>query len=145
MTDAAGYCAGSRWGSRMNRWQRSTLAILVLFAVFLGACTPASVVSNVEFQAARYSGGPATGFVIEDGDLSIVGNATRVNAEVQGNEVFALAGVASTEAIVMRSALSDSRYAIFFNDGLNHPRGTPMSEVIDGLCAYLEEPPTHCS
>lgn len=98
-------------------------------------------VAYVEFRGARYSGGLAKEFDITVADLAAIGSATQVVAEVEGDTVFALSGVSPDEVIIMNSATPESAFSIFFRDGVGQ-RGVPMTQTVNGLCAYLDDPPS---
>lgn len=99
--------------------RRSALAAIAAIAFAAVGCSGGEArVANVEFRGARYSGGTATGLDINAADVAAIGSATRIQAQVEGDTVFALSGVSPDEVIVMNSATPESAFSIFFRDGV---------------------------
>lgn len=123
-----------------------TMATSVLISLVLTSCNflPDSDVSHIYFDDARYRGGPSRGFDIAPADLTPVGQATRISADVEGETVHALRNVDPHFVVVMPSATQESPYWIFFRDGAV-PNETSFAEAVPGLCAYLEETQPPCS
>ncbi len=125
----------------MFRFFATAIALSILFV----ACSslPDSEVSHIYFDGARYRGGPSAGFDIDSADLTPVGEATRIAAEVDGATAYALSNVDPHYVLVMISTTTEAPYWIFFRDGAV-PDGASFAEAVPGLCVYIEEAQPRC-
>ena len=121
----------------------SVLLVAVAVAVVAG-CTPSARVASVTYGGATYEGGVGGEFAIEPADLTAVGQATNIAIQSRGDTVYSLAGVDPGQAIVMDSADATGPYLILFRSGIGGGQGTPMTDVIPGLCQYLATPDPSC-